>query len=92
MPVSVPMNILQCLASVPPEMIIWALNAIRWLSGSSTPVKVVWGEPLVGQLGLAPLQSIRQVVVDSYVIPQWSYVTCHCLLETHLFLPSTTLA
>jgi len=39
--VSIPMNILQCMALVPPEMIIWALNAVRWLSGSSRPVKVI---------------------------------------------------
>jgi len=36
-------NILQCIASVPPEIIIWPLNAVRWASGSSETVKKILG-------------------------------------------------
>lgn len=39
--VNVPMNILHRTTSDPPEIIIWALNAFRWLSGFSTPEKGV---------------------------------------------------
>jgi len=28
---------------VPPKIIIWALNVVRWFSGSSTPVKTILG-------------------------------------------------
>ena len=37
------MNILQCMASVPPEIIICVLDAVRWASGSSVPVKTIFG-------------------------------------------------
>ena len=42
-PVNVPMNNLQCMASIPPRMIIRALNAMRWASGSSVPIKKILG-------------------------------------------------
>ena len=42
-PENVPMNNLQCMASVPPEIIIWVWKAVMWASGSSTPVKVSFG-------------------------------------------------
>ena len=42
-PMNVPANILQWLAFVPPEIIIWALNVVRWLSVSSTLVKTILG-------------------------------------------------
>jgi len=35
-PVNVPMNILQWITSVCPEIIIWVLNVVRWFLGSST--------------------------------------------------------
>ena len=41
--VKIHMNILQCIAFVPPKIIIWALNVVRWLSRSSTPVKTILG-------------------------------------------------
>ena len=40
-PANVPMNSLQCMASVPPEIIIWVCKAVMWASGSSVPVKVI---------------------------------------------------
>ena len=42
-PVNVPINILQCITFVPLEIIIWALNAVRWTSGSFAPVKTILG-------------------------------------------------
>jgi len=41
-PIKVLMNILHRIAFDPPEMIIWALNAVRWVSRSSTPVNVIF--------------------------------------------------
>ena len=42
-PVNVHINILQCIVFVPLKIIIWALNVVRWASGSSAPVKTILG-------------------------------------------------
>ena len=42
-PANVTMNNLQCMANVPPEIIIWVWKAVMWASGSSIPVKVILG-------------------------------------------------
>ena len=42
-PVSVLINILQCIASEPPVSIICVWKVVRWPFGSSTPVKVALG-------------------------------------------------
>ena len=40
---NVPINSLQCMASVPPEIIISVWKAVMWASGSSTHVKAIFG-------------------------------------------------
>ena len=48
-PENVPMNNLQCIASVPPEIIIWVWKTVMWASESSTPMKVIfWTMKLAG--------------------------------------------
>ena len=42
-PDSVLISILQYTTSDPPVSIIWVWNAVRWASGSSTPVKETFG-------------------------------------------------
>jgi len=42
-PENVPMNNLQCMASVPSEIIIWLWKAVMWAFESSVPVKVIFG-------------------------------------------------
>ena len=37
------MNSLQCIASVPPEIIIWVWKAVMWASESLTPLKAIFG-------------------------------------------------
>jgi len=40
---NVRMNSLQCMASIPLEIIIWVWKVVMWASGSSIPVKVILG-------------------------------------------------
>ena len=42
-PANVPMNNLQCMAFVPPKIIIWVRKVVMRASGSSIPVKVILG-------------------------------------------------
>ena len=41
--VNVPMNNVQCMASVPPEIIIWVWKDMKWAFESSVPIKVIFG-------------------------------------------------
>ena len=42
-PENVLINSLQCITSVPPEIIIWVWKVVMWASGSSIPMKVIFG-------------------------------------------------